>query len=90
MPTTVVVSLGLHVSEASATQSVEFQANGSALLVSHHVDVGLLANANLVAEGTDRSPQGEGFQSQVIVARVGQAVTIICGKKRSTTCSFSI
>lgn len=46
-----------------------------------HVDVALLAHADLVAHGGDarRLPAGECAQRQVVETAVGQAEALVCG-----------
>ena len=77
-----VVPLLSHFSEAGATKAMKFQTELLALSfrslsASHNINVGLFASSNLVAKGCDDIPGGEGFEGKVIVASVGQPVTII-------------
>ena len=71
-----------HFPEAGASKSMELQTKllslpFRGLSTTNHIDVRLFASSNLVAKGCDDIPGGEGFEGKVIVASVGQPVTII-------------
>lgn len=71
-----VIAFLFDVSEAGATQTMELQAEWFPVIVADGVDVGLLADSDLVAERSDGLAQSERIEGQIIVAGVGQSITI--------------
>lgn len=72
-----VISLSLDVSEASSAQPVQLETQRSTFLVGDNVNIGFLADANLITKMRDGSPVCQDFQSQIVIASVCQAVTIV-------------